>query len=160
MDAVHVIEDVPIRAETAPHYGQFVEVRLTSKTNLTALADDIDGIYVDADFCPIRDTIGVIAFGPFSKEGDDLSVPSATPALSPNADGKFEYRIYVPIAYRAKQVTRPGRTQLPTYDLRETDRDLCLRLFAPGYNVIASRSQTVRIPSKAISTAMSRASLP
>lgn len=152
--AVRVTTDVPLSAETAAQYGDFLEVRLASKTNLTALADGIDAVYVDADFCPLRNPDGVIAFGPFGDGGEDLGVPSVAPALRQSADGDFHYRIYVPIAYRAGPATKPGQIQLPRYDLRETKRDLCLRLFAPGYNILKSRSETVRVPANVIFRAL------
>jgi len=154
VEAVRVTTDVPLRAETAAHYGHFLEVRLASRTSLTALADEIDGVYVDADFCPLRNPDGVIAFGPFGDDGEDLGLSSVAPALRPSADGDFHYRIYVPIAYRSEPATKPGQIQLPTYDLRTTKRDLCLRLFAPGYNIIKSRSETVRVPANVISSAL------
>ena len=156
VEAVRVTTDVPLRADTAAHYGQLLEVRLRSKTSLTALADEIDGVYVDADFCPLHNAHGVIAFGPFGDDGDDLGLPSAAPALRSGADGDFHYRIYVPVSYRAEPATKPGQLQLPTYDLRGTKRNLCLRLFAPGYNIIKSRSETIRVPADVISRALER----
>ncbi len=156
VEAVEVTTDVPLRAETAARYRRFLEVRLASRTSLTEFADEIDGIYVDADFCPLRNPDGVIAFGPFGGDGEDLGVPSAAPALRPSADGDFHYRVYLPIAYRANRATKPGQIQLPTYDMRETRRDLCLRLFAPGYDIIKSRSETVTVPADLISRALER----
>lgn len=160
LETVSVTSDVPIPAETAAHYGRFVEVILSSNTSLTAISEELDAVYVGADFCPLRDPNGVITFGPFDATGLDLGLPSAAPAMQPDSDGKFRYRIYLPIAYRAKQVTQPGQIQLPTYDLRETESDLCLQLFAPGYNIIQSRSNIIRVPASVISEAQRRATSP
>jgi hypothetical protein len=154
VEAVRVTTDVPLRADTQGHFDQFLEVRLRSKTSLTALADEIDGVYVDADFCPVRNVVGVIAFGQFSDDGDDLGLPSAAPALRPSADGEFHYRIYLPVAYRAEPETKPGQLQLPTYDLRGSKSDLCLRLVAPEYNIIKSHSATIRVPADFIFKAL------
>jgi hypothetical protein len=157
VEEVRLTTDVPLRSDTAAHYGQFLEVHLTSKTSLTALADEIDGIdgvYVDADFCPLRNEDGVIAFGPFSDDGKDLGLPSSAPALRSASNGWFHYRIYVPIAFRAEPTTKPGQIQLPTYDLRTTRSDLCLRFFAPGYNITRSHSEPITVPAKLISEAL------
>ena len=155
MESARLATEAPLRDATSSSYGEFLEVRLVSNTSLTSLADEIDGLYVDADFCPLVDRNGVIAFGPFSDGGDDLGLPSAAPALRPGADGRFQYRIYIPVAHHAQTATPPGQAQLPTYNLRETDGALCLRLFAPGYNLIKSRSDTVTVPADLISTALS-----
>jgi hypothetical protein len=146
---------VPLSSETSSSYGQFLEIRLVSDTSVTSLAGEIDGLYVDADFCPLRNSNGLIAFGPFSDSGDDLGLPSAAPALRTGADGRFYYRIYIPVAHHAHAATRPGQFQLPTYDLRQTQGAVCLRLFAPGYNLINSRSDVVMVPAEMISTALS-----
>ncbi len=156
VESVRVTTDVPLPAETASHYGQFLEVRLGSETSLTALGDKVGGVYVDADFCPLRDTNGLIAFGPFSDRREDLGVPSLAPPLQRSASGRFQYRIYLPVAYRAQPATQPGQLQLPTYDLRQTKSDLCLRLYAPGYDVIKSRSEIVRVPADVVSGALER----
>lgn len=151
VEAVNVTSDVPMAAETAAQYGQFVEIRLSSETSLTAFDNNvIDAVYVDADFCPLSEEKGVIAFGPFSANGDDLGLPSASAPLRRSADGKFQYRIYLPLAYQAARATKLGQPRLPTYDLRKIKVDLCLQLFAPGYNVIQSRSETIKVPAKLI----------
>lgn len=160
LEMVGVASDVPIPTKTAAQYDQFVEIVLSSNTSLTAISEELDAVYVDADFCPLRKTKGVITFGPFDENGLDLGLPSAASAMQPDIDGKFRYRIYLPIAYRAKQAARPGQIQLPTYDLRETDRDLCVQLFAPRYNIVQSRSNIIRVPASAISKAQRRAASP
>ena len=157
VEAVTVAEHVPLPADTVSAYGRFLEIRLASRTSLTALAEGVDGVYVDADFCPLTGGDGLIAFGPFGVQGEDLGVPSAAPALRPGADGRFHYRVYVPVAHRARLATKPGQSKRPTYDLRGTERDLCLRLFAPGYDLITSRSETIRVPADMVAPALREA---
>jgi hypothetical protein len=65
--------------------------------------------------------------------------------------------LYVVVAYRAPPATQAGQIQLPTYDLHGSNRDLCLRLFAPGYNLTKSRSDTIRVPAGIISAALKQA---
>lgn len=143
--------------QPSPPYGQYLEIRVASKTSLTSIGKKIDAVYVDADFCPLRNRDGLIAFGPFSDDGRDFSLPSEAGALHAGSDGFFRYRLYVVVAYTAQRVANPGQVQLPTYDLRGTTRDLCLRLFAPGYNLIKSRSDTITVPAKMISAALKSA---
>ena len=155
VESVRIATDVPLSDETSLSYGRFLEVRLVSDTSVTALSEEIDGLYVNSDFCPLRDGNGLIAFGPFSDNGDDLGVPSEAPALRPGVDGRFHYRIYIPVAHHARAATQPGQIQLPTYDLRETAQSACLRLFAPGYDLLKSHSKIITVPAAMISTALS-----
>jgi len=155
VESVRVTTDVPIPEETSSHYGRFLEVSLVSDTSLTAISDEIDGMYVDADFCPLHDVNGLIAFGPFSDEGIDLGFPSAAPPLRQGTDGRFRYRVYLPVSYQAQAVTQLGQLQLPTYDLRQADGPVCLRFFAPGYNLFKSRSETFEVPADIIGAALS-----
>ena len=134
VESARLTTDVPLAAETSSGYAEFLEVRMASDTSLTSLAENIDGLYVGADYCPLRREDGLIAFGPFGDSGVNLSVPSAAPALRPGPDGRFHYRIYIPVANHAELATEPGQIQLPTYDLRRSRSGVCLRLFAPGYN--------------------------
>lgn len=155
VESVRIATDAPLSDETSSSYGRFLEVRLVSDTSLTALSEEIDGLYVDADFCPLRDGNGLIAFGPFSDNGGDLGLPSAASAQRPGVDGRFRYRIYIPVVHHARAATQPGQIQLPTYDLRETAQAACLRLFAPGYNLLKSRSKVITVPAAMISAALS-----
>lgn len=156
VEAVHVVPEVPQShfGPPTPSYGQYLEIRLASKTNLTSFGRKVDGVYVDADFCPLRDRYGLIAFTPFSDDGRDLSSPSDARAVQAGRDGLFRYRLYVVVAYRAQRATHPGQDQLPTYDLRRSHGDLCLRLFAPGYDLIKSRSDTIRVPAEMVAAAL------
>lgn len=158
-ESARVVTDMPNShfGQPSPPYGQYLEIRVASKTSLTSIEKKADGIYVDADFCPLRNRNGLIAFGPFSDDGRDLSLPSDAGSLHAGRDGLFRYRLYVVVAYTAQRVTSSGQLQLPTYDLRGAKRDLCLRLFAPGYNLIKSRSGTISVPADMISEALKSA---
>jgi hypothetical protein len=136
-----------------------LEIRVASKTNLTSIGQRIDAVYVDADFCPLRNRNGLIAFGPYSDEKQDLGLPRDANALKVGADGLYRYRLYVVVAYRAQRVTEPGQLQLPTYNLQVSNRDLCLRLFAPGYNLIKSQSKIIKVPAEVVASAFGNASV-
>jgi hypothetical protein len=58
-----------------------LEIRVASKTNLTSIGQTVDAVYVDADFCPLRNRNGLIAFGPYSDEKQDLGLPRDANAL-------------------------------------------------------------------------------
>jgi hypothetical protein len=162
VEDVRVVPDIPPShaGSPSPGYGAYLEVRLASKTNLTSIPPNVDAVYVDADFCPLRNGNGLIAFGPYSDDKQDLGLLSDAKPASAGRDGLFRYRLYVAVAYRAQRVTEPGQLQLPTYDLEANNRDLCLRLFAPGYDLIKSRSETIRVPAAMVALALKRASVP
>lgn len=145
---------IPPDSRPSPSYGQYLEVQLASKTNLVEIGAKLDGVYIDADSCPLHDPNGFIAFGPFGDDGQDLGVPSAAPALRVHRDGRSRYRIFLAVRYRGRTATKPGQTRIPAYDLRDANRDVCLRLSAPGYDLIKSRSETVRVPAHAIAVAL------
>jgi hypothetical protein len=161
VEDVRVIPDIPPSrsGSPSPGYDRYLEVRLASKTSLTSIGRKVDAVYVDADFCPLRNTNGLIAFGPYSDGKQDLGSPGDAPALKADRDGLFRYRLYVVVAYKAQRATEPGQLQLPTYNLQASNRDLCLRLFAPGYNLIKSRSEIIRVPAEMVATALKRVSL-
>ena len=159
VEDVRVVPNIPPSHESSldPSYGQYLEIRLASKTNLTSIGQKVDAVYVDADFCPLRTRNGLIGFGPYSDEKQDLGLPRHASALKVGADGLYRYRLYVVVAYRAQQVTEPGQLQLPTYNLQVSNRDLCLRLFAPGYNLIKSESKIIKVPAEVVATALRKA---
>ena len=156
LEKVEVVRDLPASfPKDADSYGKYLAITLASTTNVTAFGHNVDGLYVDADFCPIRDPYRLIALGPVSDEGRDLSLPSAVPNLKPGEDGRFRYRIYLVPAHPMPDV-QYSKTALewPHYNLLAAERDVCVRFFAPGYNLKPSRSQTVTIPAKLIEAAL------
>jgi hypothetical protein len=159
VEDVRVVPDIPASHEgsPSPSYGQYLEIRIASKTNLTSIGQKVDAVYVDADFCPLRNRDGLIAFGPYSEAKQDLSLPGDANALKVGADGLYRYRLYVVVAYAAQRTTQPGQIQLPTYNLQGGNRDLCLRLFAPGYNLIKSQSKIIKVPAELVASALTKA---
>jgi hypothetical protein len=160
IEAAKVVTEVPKSHMSPAQQGQYLEIDLASETSLTAIGNKVDAVYVHADFCPIRNPDGLIVFGPYGDRGEDLSEPSDASVLGRGRDGRFRYRVYVLLANRAEPATKPGQLQLPTYDLRRTSQDICMRLFAPGYNLIKSYSSTIRVPAERISAALKGAPNP
>jgi hypothetical protein len=163
VEAVQVVPELPKShyGTASSSYGRYLDILVASKTSLTSFGSNVDAIYVDADFCPLRNRLGLVAFGPYSDGRQDVNLPSVAVALHAGRDGLYRYRLYVVVANRAhRQTAEPGQIQLPTYDLRSANRDICLRLFAPGYNLIKSRSDTIRVPASMISAAISRDTIP
>jgi hypothetical protein len=162
VEVVRVVPDIPPshQGSPSPSYGRYLEISVASKTNLTSIGEKVDAVYVDADFCPLRNPNGVIAFGPYSDEKQDLRLPGDANAIKAGKDGLYRYRLYVAVAYRAQRVTEPGQLQLPTYDLQLSNRDLCLRLFAPGYNLIPSQSKIIKVPAEVVVSALRKGAGP
>ena len=158
VEEAHVVTEIPKshQGSPTPSYGQYLEIGLASKTSLTSVRRDVTALYVNADFCPLRNDNGLIAFGPYSDDAQDLSEPHDARPLKAASDGLFRYRLYVVVSYKAQRVTQPGQLQLPTYDLNRSNRDLCLKLFAPGYNLTGGLSDTIRVPARMISAALKR----
>lgn len=141
----------------AQSYGKFLAITLASTTSLTSLGGKVSAVYVEADFCPFRAPDGLVALGPVSEDGRQLNLPSTAPQLKPHRDGRFRYRIYLVPAHPMPGV-KYSQTAMerPRYDLGEANRDVCVRLFAPSYNLIPSKSETVTIPAKLIEAALAR----
>lgn len=154
---VRLVREVPpdlsITGSPLP-YPQYVRIELSSQANLNA-AKTGPGLYTHADYCPFREWNRIIAFGPLA--GDGTSVESwkrrGTPAPD-RRDGLYHYFVYVVPSSPPRKAVGNATRQIPGYDLRETGRDLCLRFFVPGYNFIASRSETVRIKAGSIAAAL------
>jgi hypothetical protein len=159
VEEARVVTEIPQShfGSPSPSYGRYLEVRFASKTSLTSVGRKVDAVYVDSDFCPLRNRSGLIAFGPYGNDGQDLGLPGDANALKSGRDGLFRYRVYVVVAHRGQRAVGHGQLQLPTYDLKGSNRDLCLRLSAPGYNLIHSRSETIRVPAELVSSALNEA---
>ena len=79
--------------------------------------------------------------------------------LKPDArDGRYHYTAYLLPSHPMPGV-RYGESNLarPRYDLAAKPGDICLRLFAPGYNLIKSRSGVVIVPASRIAAALKTA---
>jgi hypothetical protein len=155
--AVTLTGEIP-REEGASYtdYGRYLKIALSSETSLTALPDKVDGVYAHADFCPFSDPYFLTTFGPFSSENADLGLPSFAKPLERGPDGRFHYIVYIVPSHPVPDVEYHQKAKArETYDLGSDKRDICLRIDAPGYNLIESKSETVRIPYEVIAGALS-----
>jgi hypothetical protein len=161
VEQVHLVTEVPPSdfGSPSPSYGRYLEIGLASETSLTSIGG-VGAVYVHADFCPLRNDNGLIAFGPYSNDKQSLGLPDDADALKASSDGLYRYRLYVVVAHRAQPETTPGQLQLPTYDLKQSNRDLCLRLFAPDYTLTKPLSGTIRVPAAMVSKALKAAASP
>lgn len=157
------VEKVELTAEApfpegvnAPSYGRYLKIELSSDTSLTAISDEIDGVYAHADFCPFSDRYLLTTFGPFSSQDEDLGLPSEAEPLRRGSDGKFHYNVFIVPKHPMPDVaySRSNRER-EAYDVGSGERDICLRFDAPGYNIIPSKSATIRIPFEQIAASMS-----
>ncbi len=154
---VRLVTEVPselgIQANPPP-YREFVRIELTSKFNLTA-ADTGGGLYADADFCPVTDWGQMIAFGPLDAE--DVPVEGWRRNYKParrQEDGQYHYTVYlVPTSEPRKPYSNAENT-FAGYDLRKSERDVCLRFFIPGYNITKSVSDTIKVPRRKMKEAL------
>jgi hypothetical protein len=156
LEKVEVVRELPRSfPKDAQGYGKYLAITLSSKTNVTALGDEVSAIYANADFCPMRDGDQLVVLGPVSETGESLRIPSIAANLKPGRDGRFRYSIYLVPAHPMPGI-RYSETalQAPRYDLRSANHDVCVRLFAPGFNITPSRSGTVTIGAKLIETAL------
>ena len=157
VEAVTLTGNAPLpEGVRATNYGRYLKIELTSETSLTAISDQIDGVYAHADFCPLSDPYFLTTFGPFSGHDADLGMPSFAESLERGSDGKFHYNVYIVPRHPMPDVdySRTASAR-ETYDLGASNRDICLRFDAPGYDIIKSKSETIRIPYEAISEALS-----
>ncbi|MGK9234430.1 hypothetical protein KXS07_33935 [Inquilinus limosus] len=157
VETVRVVSGLPqpFGREISADYREYFEIDLSSATDLTAVAGQVDAVYVHADFCPIRDRHRLIAFGPIGVDGHDLGAPSGSPQQQPQPDGRFHYRFYLVPAHPMPGVDYSATSlEWPRYDLRTSDQDVCLRLFAPGYYLIHPHSSDIRIPARLLGAAV------
>ena len=137
-----------------PVYREFLRIELSSSTNLNRM-DTGAGLYVDADFCPMDNRLQIIAFGPLATDGHSVENWLRTTALQPSdKDGRFHYYVYVVPRSPARKPYSNSPDLIPEYDLRTADKDICLRFFIPGYNIVKSRSDVVEVPASALQTAL------
>lgn len=145
----HETLDLPPRP-----YPEFLRIELSSETDLNAVETG-PGLYADADFCPFRDPYRLIALGPVA--GDELAVENWRRGRAlerDRRDGRYHYVVYLVPSSPPRNFRGDSEAPIPGYDLRRELRDLCLRFFVPGYNIIPSRSDVVRVEAGAIAEAL------
>ncbi|MEH6683243.1 MAG: hypothetical protein V7664_01975 [Qipengyuania sp.] len=160
IEAVTLTDEAPmLEGVRAPDYGRLLKIELSSETSLTAISDQIDGVYALADFCPFSDRYYLTTFGPFSGHDADLGVPSFAEPLVRGSDGKFHYNVYIVPSHPMPGIEyHRAASARETYNLEADNRDICIRLDAPGYDIIRSESEIVRVPYEDISGALSSGS--
>ena len=137
-----------------PGYGEYFQVDLTSATDITSLG--ARSVYADAKFCGARDEDDLVAFGPGDDSGRDLRSSDSDSPKKGHSDGRFHYRIYIVAAHPMPGVEYSSSWgDQQRYDLRTTDRDVCIRLRAPGYYLTPSRSRIIRVPARLFADAAS-----
>lgn len=147
LEDVRIVEHIPAEAldgGTAPSTAEYIRIEVSSKTSLYA-AKTGPGLYTDADFCPLRDAHRLIAFGPIASDGKAVEDYKREEELRPERDGRYHYFVYVAPSSPPRKLFSNSDDVIPAYDVREKKGDVCLRFFVPGYNIIPSRSDTVRI---------------
>ena len=139
-------------------YPELLRIELSSEANLNT-ANTGPGLYTDADFCPLRDSNRLIAFEPIGT--DERAVQDyagGRKLIAHQRDGRFHYFVYVvPNSAQRKPYTNSA-DDIPAYDLRRQKQDICLRFVVPGYNIVAPRSDVVRIPAQVLARALNQSS--
>ena len=155
VDEVRLVAAVPEVAldgrEGRP--GPALEIALSSPFSLHA-ADTGAGLYVEADHCPLRDHHRLLAFGPLSEDGQAVEEWKRTVPLRPDPGALYHYLIYVPLRSAERRPYSNSPELVAAYDLAAKPRELCLRLFVPGYDLIASRSDLIRVDAAQVAAAV------
>jgi hypothetical protein len=136
-----------------PHpYPEFLRIELSSSFDLSGVNTG-PGLYTDADFCPLRNSHRLIAFGPISN--DETYVDGRSRRLEPDPrDGRYHYLVYVVPSSPPRKLYTNSKQQIPGYDLRKQKQEICLRFFIPGYNLVPSRSDVLRISSDRLTSSI------
>lgn len=148
VDRVQLVPSMTLTADGHdPGYGQYFQIDLVSTTDLDAFTRG-DAVYADADLCPLRDRNGLVAFGPGADLRDVTSSEIGEIADNPRrSDGRYGYRVYIVAAHPMPGVDYSASwADQQKYDLRTTDRDVCIRFHVPGYDLLPSRSHEIRVP--------------
>jgi hypothetical protein len=156
MENVRLVRELP-QNETIdwpPHsYPEFLQVELSSDFNLNE-ANTGPGLYTDADFCPLRNSNRLIAFEPIAADQHAVEGWRRGRQLTRDRrDGRYHYFVYVVPTSPARKLFNNSEDQIPAYDLRQQRRSICVRFFVPGYNIIASHSDPVEVPTDMIEKA-------
>ncbi len=149
---VHALPPAAIDGKSSQP-GEYLRVELSSRTSLYA-AQTGAGLYTDADFCPLRNRIRLIAFGPVASDENAVEDWKRKGPLTPDPrDNRYHYYVYLGPSSPPRKLLANWEDTIPAYDLRGQDRDVCLRFFIPGYNVIPSQSDVVRVSGETIASA-------
>jgi hypothetical protein len=158
LEDVRVVRNIPAVAldgRNPPSTSDYLRIELSSNSSLYA-ANTGPGLYTDADFCPLRNPHRLIAFGPIARDGTAVEEYKRDDELRRESDGRYHYFVYLAPTSPPRKLFDNSKDLIPAYDVRTQGRDLCLRFFVPGYNIIPSRSDTMRIPAETLERAFNR----
>lgn len=156
LEEVRQVETAPavaVDGRRTPSASKYLKVELSSDANLYT-ASTGPGLYTDADFCPLRDPHRLIAFGPIASDEKAVEDYKRDEELRPAPDGRYRYFVYVASSSPRRKLFDNSEDFIPAYDLRKQNRDVCIRFFVPGYHIVPSRSETVRIPANMLAAAL------
>jgi hypothetical protein len=148
LEEVRQVEAAPaiaVDGRKTPSASRYFKIQLSSGTNLYA-ANTGPGLYTDADFCPLRDPNRLIAFGPIASDGKAVEDYKREDALKPGPDGRYHYFVYLASSSARRKLFDNSEDFMPAYDIGQRPKDVCIRFFVPGYNIVPSRSDIMRIP--------------
>lgn len=148
VEDVRSVREIPSGNEPPferPRYPDYIRVELSSQTNLND-GDTGAGLYVDADFCPLRDPYRIIAFGPLAMDGRAVEDWKRTEKFTRDSrDGRFHYYVYVVPQSPRRKLIANSTDVIQSYDLKSQSRSICLRFHIPGYNITRSQSEAVEV---------------
>jgi hypothetical protein len=160
LEDVRLVEDIPPVATEGMKYqraSEYLRIELSSEASLYA-AKTGPGLYADVDFCPLKNPDRMIAFGPIATDEKVVESWKRDDVLKPNPhDQRYHYFVYVVPSSPPRKIFANSEDETAGYELRKQMQDVCVRFFVPGYNIMASRSNTVEIPANAIEGAFRRA---
>ncbi|CAA9526459.1 MAG: hypothetical protein AVDCRST_MAG31-1975 [uncultured Sphingomonas sp.] len=159
LEDVRLTNELPADAldgKFVPDGRQFFRVELSSDTSLYA-AETGPGLYTDADFCPLSNPHRLIAFGPVASDEKAVEDYRRERELKPSGDGRYHYFVYLVPRSAPRKLISNSDDIIPAYNLTDANRDICVRFFVPGYNIIKSRSSTVKVPADRLSAAAAKA---
>lgn len=157
---IRLVTDAPSELgiqENPPPYREFIRIELISEFNLST-AETGGGLYADADFCPVEDWGRMIAFEPLDAEGRPVEdwKRAGVPALR-HKDGRYRYSVYLVPSSGPRKPYSNAENTYAAYDLRRSERDVCLRFFVPGYNITKSVSDTIKVSGIKLREALAKA---
>ena len=156
---VRLVREMPLSDESSgpnPPYSRYLRIELASTASLY-VARTGPGLYTKADFCPFDDGDRIIAFGPQATDGHAVEdwKPNA-PLKRDERDGVYHYFVYLVPDSPARKPFANSASEIAGYDIFSQRKPICIQFFVPGYNITASRSNTIEIPGKAVTQALSK----
>jgi len=149
VEGVEFVSELPFREHDWPP-ARYIVIDLTSHFDLAAVGDPVHAIHIFADYCPLEDDHGLIAFGPLDPAGDRL--PSAhSAARHPN--GSYRYQVALVPAHPMPEVDYAPGSWPPEYNILRDAKDVCLRIVGMDHHNIYARSSVIRVPFERIARA-------